>query len=314
MAKLTGTYVSSQSIGNREDLTDAIYMISPEKTPFTSMVGKSSAKNVLHEWQQDTLAAPDTANARPEGNEAAFVVPAPTVRLGNYCQISDKTAIVSATLEKINKAGRKSEMGYQMAKRSAELKRDVESILLANQAAVSADPRALGGLPAWIKSNTDKGAAGVDPVYTTVPTVARTDGTLRTLTETMLKGVVQKAWIAGGEPDVIMAGAVQKTAVSGFAGNASKVYNMSTAKPGVIVAAMDVYVSDFGTLKVVPNRWQRVRDVFVLDADLLEISYLRGYSTTPLAKTGDAEKRLINLEYTLVAKNETGIGAIYDLQ
>jgi hypothetical protein len=313
MAKLSGTFVSSEVVGDREDLTDAIYNISPEKTPFTSMIGRGKAKNTLHEWQVDELAAPDTANARPEGNEAAFTVPAATLRVGNICQISDKTAIVAETTEVINKAGRKSEMAYQMAKRSAELKRDVESILLSNQGASSSDPRALGGLEAWVKTNTDFDAGGSNPVYTTLPTDPRNDGTQRPLTEQMLKSVVQKSWNEGGEPDVIMAGAFNKAAISGFAGNADKVFNLSSAKPGVIVAAMDVYVSDFGTLKVVPNRWQRTRSVHILDAGLIELDFLRGYKTVPLAKTGDATKRLINVEYTLKVKNEKGLGGIFDL-
>jgi hypothetical protein len=313
MAKISGTFVSSEVVGDREDLTDAIYQISPEKTPFTSMIGRGKAKNTLHEWQIDELAAPDTANARPEGNEAAFTVPAATVRVGNICQISDKTAIVAKTTEAITKAGRKSEMAYQMAKRSAELKRDVVAILLANQGASSSDPRALGGLPAWLKTNTDFEGTGTDPVYTILPTDPRNDGAQRAITEAMVKLVVQQAWNEGGEPDVIMAGAFNKAAISGFAGNADKVFNLNSAKPGVIVAAMDVYVSDFGTLKVIPNRFQRTRDVFVLDANLLELDFLRGYKTVPLAKTGDAEKRLINVEYTLKVKNEKGLAAVYDL-
>lgn len=313
MAKVAGTFVSSEVVGDREDLTDAIYQISPEKTPFTSMAGKGKAKNTLHEWQVDELAAPDGANARPEGNEASFTSPAPTVRVGNHCQISDKTAIVAETVEAITKAGRKSEMSKQMAKRTAELKRDVETIVMSNQGADSADPRKLGGLEAWLKTNTDFEGTGTDPVYTSIPTDPRNDGVQRALTEAMLKNVVQLAWTEGGEPDVIMAGAFNKSAISAFAGNADKVFNLNSAKPGVIVAAMDVYVSDFGTLKVIPNRWQRTRSVFVLDMNLVEIDYLRGYKTSPLAKTGDATKRLINVEYTLKVKNEKGLAAIYDL-
>ena len=313
MAKVTGTMVSSEVIGDREDLTDAIYMISPEATPLMSMIGKGKAENTFHEWQVDTLAAPDGANKRAEGNEAAFTSPAQTVRVGNHCQISDKTAIIAGTVEAIKRAGRKSEMGRQLAKRSKELKRDMETILFSNQAADSSDPRALGGLEAWLTTNTDFEGTGSDPVYTTVPTDPRNDGAQRAITEAMLKSVISSAWTNGGEPTVIMAGATNKQAISAFAGNADKVFNLSSAKPGTIIAAMDVYVSDFGTLKVIPSRWQRARSVFVLDPSLLEVVYLRGFKTTPLAKTGDAEKRLINVEYTLKVKNEAGLGAIYDL-
>jgi hypothetical protein len=313
MAKITGTMVSQEVVGDREDLTDAIYMISPEATPLMSMIGRTKSKNTLHEWQIDTLAAPDGANKKAEGNVAAFSSPAQTTRVGNQCQISDKTAIISGTVEAMNRAGRKSEMGRQMSKRTKELKRDMETILFSNQAADGNDPRALGGLEAWIKTNTDFGATGSNPVYTNLPSDPRNDGTARAVSETQLKAVIQSAWTQGGDPSYIFAGAFVKTQISGFAGNADKVYNLSNAKPGVIVAAMDVYVSDFGTLKVLPSRWQRQRSAFIVDPSLLAVSFLRGFATTKLAKDGDAEKRLINVEYTLEVKNEAGLGAIYDL-
>ncbi len=313
MAKITNTLVSSELVGDREDLTDAIYQISPEATPLISMAGKGKADNTFHEWQIDELAAPDGSNARPEGNEASFTATPQPSRVGNHCQISDKTAIVSNTVEAVKRAGRKSEMGRAMAKKTKELKRDVETILFSNQGADSADPRKLGGLEAWIKTNTDKGATGTDPVYTNVPSDPRNDGTARAITEDQLKGVIQKCWTEGADPSVVMAGALNKVKISAFAGNADKVYNLNSAKPGVIVAAMDVYVSDFGTLKVMPSRWQRQQTAFVLDPSMLEVVSLRGYKTQPLAKTGDADKRLINVEYTLKVKNEKGLGGIFDL-
>lgn len=313
MAKISGTYVTSEAKGLREDLTDKIYQISPEKVPFTTMAGKGKSKAILHEWQVDELAAPDLANKRPEGNEAAFTTPAPTVRIGNYHQISDKTAIVSGTLEAVDKAGRKSEMALQLAKRAPELKRDIESILLSNQGASSADPRAVGSLLAFIKTNTSKGAAGTDPVYTNIPTDPRDDGTQRVFTEAMLKDVQQKCWNEGGEPDIVMVGAWNKGVISTFAGNASKVINLNQAKPGAIIASFDVYVGDLGTVKVVPNRWMRTRDALVLEMNRIEIDYLRPYHTKKLAPTGDAEKRLLLTEYTLKVKNEKAIGGVFDL-
>jgi hypothetical protein len=313
MAKISGTYVTSEAKGLRENLTDKIYQISPEKVPFTSMVGKGSSEAILHEWQVDELAAPNLSNKQPEGNEAAFTSPTPTVRLGNYHQISSETAIVSGTLEEVKKAGRKSEMAYQLAKRAPELKRTIESILLSNQGADSADPRAVGSLLAFIKTNTSLGATGTDPVYTNIPTDPRNDGTQRVFTEDMLKDVQSQAWNEGGDPSVVMTGSFNKAKISTFAGNADKVINLNGAKPGVIVAAMDVYVGDLGTVKVVPNRWQRARDVLVLDPSMIQINYLRGYRTKKLAPTGDAEKRLLLAEYTLVVKNEKALGLVADL-
>ncbi len=313
MAAISGTYTTATAKGIREDLTEAIYNISPEKTPFISMIGRSKAKNTLHEWQTDALEAVDGSNFRAEGNDATFSVPTPTVRLGNYNQISDKTAIVAGTLDAVDKAGRKSEMAYQLSKRSVEIKRDIETIVLSNQAASGSDPRKTGSMLAFLKTNISKDAGGTNPSYTTLPNAVRVDGTQRALTEQMIKDVAQLCWTEGAEPSIVMVGAFNKTVISGFAGNADKTLNLAGAKPGVIVQAMDVLVTDFGNLKVVANRFQRARDAFILDPSMIRLFFLRGFQTTKLAKTGDAEKRLLNAEWGLQVDNEKSQGAVYDL-
>lgn len=313
MAAVSGTFTTATAKGIRENLTDVIYNISPTKTPYFQMAGRTKATSTLHEWQIDSLAAVDGSNFKNEGNDASFTTPAATTRLGSHCQISDKTCIVSGTLDTVSKAGRKSEMAYQMSKRSAELKRDMETIALANQADDGSDPRKTAGLPAWLKTNIDKDAGGTNPSYTTVANATRGDGTQRALTEAMLKNAISLAWESGAEPSVIMVGSFNKTVISGFAGNASPVVNLSQAKPGVIVAAMDIYVSDFGNLKVVANRFQRARDLFVLDPEYASIAYLRPFHSEELAKTGDAEKRVIRAEWANKIHNEAAHAAVYDL-
>lgn len=315
MSKFTGTYVTGDAKGIREDLSDMIYQISPEKTPFISMIGKGKAKNTLHEWQTDALADAISTNAVSEGNDTTFATPTATVRLGNYVQISEKSCIVSETLETVDKAGRKSEMAKQMAKRSAELKRDIALTAVSNQAASSSEPRKTGGLIAFLKTNNVYVTSdGVNPVYTTLPNNARTDSASPiTFTEAMLKTVIQNCWDQGSEPDTIFAGAFNKAKFSAFAGIAAQVMNLNEAKPGTIVASADVYVSNFGTLKIVPNRFQRGRDVFVVDPEYLELVYLRPYKSKPLAETGDATKRLLNVEWGLKVGTEKAHGAIYDL-
>lgn len=312
MAKLTGTVTTGDIKGAREDLSDMIYNITPRKTPLMSSIGKGKATGTLHEWQIDTLADP-VANAQPEGNEHTFALPGFTTRLGNACQISDKTAIASGTADAVKKAGRGKEMAYQMSKRAPELKRDIETALFANTAASSSDPRVSAGLGAWIKTNDDFGATGASPVYTTFPSAARTDGTQRAVTETMLKNVLQLAWQRGGEPDYVSVGAFVKQAISSFSGVASKVYNLNKAESGTIVASADVYVGEFGTLHVHANRYQRTRDLWVLDREHLGIAFLRPFHSEPLAKTGDAHKRVIRAEWTLEVKNEEAHGLVADL-
>ena len=311
------TYKTYESVGNREDLTDVIYNISPTDTPFMSSVGKTKATAVYHEWQTDSLADASTANAVVEGADASSATLAPTTRVGNRTQISQKTIQIAGTLESIDKAGRKSEKAYQLSKASAELKRDMEKILLSNQAAVTGDAstaRKLGSLQAWLETNyVGAGTAGADG------TTARVSGTDAAFTETMLKNAVKSAYEQGGNPSVLMVTPTQKQVVSGFAGIAEQRYQAPSNAPTTIVGAADIYLSDFGTLSVVPNRFMSAdaddngEVAFVLDPEYASIAYLRPFATNELAKTGDSEKTQLLVEYTLEVKNEKAHAIIADL-
>jgi hypothetical protein len=308
------TFTAHTAIGQREDLTDIIYDISPTETPFMSSIGKTKATAVYHEWQTDSLAAATTANAAIEGADATSATLAPTVRLGNYTQIIQKTVQVSGTLDTVNKAGRKSEKAYQLAKASAELKRDLETILLANQgrsAGTSTIARNLGSILSWIKTNSDVGSGGSDPA--TIGVSTRTDGTQRTFTEALLKTVVSEVFVSGGSPKILMVGAAGKQKVSSFAGIAAQRYMAPGNTPTTIIGAADVYMSDFGTMSVVPNRFMRVRDALVLDPEYAALAYLRPFQTNDLAKTGDSENTQLLAEVTLEVKNEAAHGIIADL-
>ena len=308
------TFTAHSAIGQREDLTDIIYDISPTETPFMSSIGKTKATAVYHEWQTDSLAAATTANAAVEGADATSATLAPTVRLGNYCQIIQKTVQVSGTLDAVNKAGRKSEKAYQLAKASAELKRDLETILLANQgrsAGTSTTARKLGSVLSWIKTNSDVGSGGADPA--TIGVSTRTDGTQRTFTEALLKTVVSEVFVSGGSPKILMVGAAGKQKVSSFAGIAAQRYMAPGNTPTTIIGAADVYMSDFGTMSVVPNRFMRTRDALILDPEYAALAYLRPFQTNDLAKTGDSENTQLLAEVTLEVKNEAAHGIIADL-
>jgi hypothetical protein len=308
------TFTAHTAIGQREDLTDIIYDISPTETPFMSSIGKTKATAVYHEWQTDSLAAATTANAAIEGADATSATLAPTVRLGNYTQIVQKTVQVSGTLDVVNKAGRKSEKAYQLAKASAELKRDLETILLANQgrsAGTSTTARKLGSLLSWIKTNSDKASDGSDPA--TIGVSTRTDGTQRTFTEALLKTVVAEVFESGGSPKILMVGAAGKQKVSSFTGIAAQRYMAPSNTPTTIIGAADVYMSDFGTMSVVPNRFMRTRDALVLDPEYAALAYLRPFQTNDLAKTGDSENTQLLAEVTLEVKNEAAHGIIADL-
>lgn len=311
MAQVSGTFSKYDAVGLREDLSDIIYNISPTDTPFMSSIAKTKATAVNHEWQLDSLAAASATNAQIEGDEVSFTAPSSTTRKGNVTQIATKSVIISGTLEAVNKAGRNSELAYQISKASKELKRDMETSLCDNNAQVAGDdstPREFSGLGSWLKSNQSAGAGGSAPG--TSGTNARTDGTQRAFTEDQLKTVIKSVWDNGGDPTLVMVGSFNKQKLSGFTGGSTR---FDPAENKRLVAAVDVYESDFGALQVTPNRFQRARDAFVVTPDLFAVAFLRDFSLEDLAKTGDAMKQFLLTEYTLESRNEAGSGIVADL-
>jgi hypothetical protein len=314
------TYTKYDAVGQREDLSDVIYNISPTDTPIMSSIGKTKATAVNHEWQTDSLAAATTANALVEGADATSATLSPTTRYGNLTQIVGKTVQVSGTLDAVDKAGRKSEKAYQLAKGSAEIKRDIETIITANQAKVAGDgsstARKMSSLLSFIKTNTSVGAgtttAGADP--TTIGVSARVDAdTTRTFTETMLKEVVREVFSSGGTPSVLFVSPALKQTVSSFTGLAAQRYQVPTSGQATILAGADIYQSDFGQISIVPNRFMRTRDALLLDPEYAALAYLRPFQTNDLAKAGDSEKTQILAELTLEVKNEAAHGGVFDL-
>ncbi len=308
------TFTAHSAIGQREDLTDVIYDISPTETPIMSTLARTKATAVFHEWQTDSLAAATTGNAAVEGNDATSATISPTVRLGNYTQIVQKTIQVSGTLEAVNKAGRRSERAYQLARASSELKRDMEAIITANQgrdAGSSTTARKLGAILSWLKTNTSKGTSGTDP--TTIGVSTRSDGATRTFTEQLLKDEVAAAFDSGGNPTMLVVGSGLKQKVSSFAGIAAQRYMAPGDQPTTIIGAADVYMSDFGTLQVVPDRFMRTRDALLLDPEYAALAYLRPFQTNDLAKTGDSEKTQLLAEFTLEMRNEAAHAIVADL-
>lgn len=307
----------------REDLQDAMVSISPTETPFMSAIGTKSASNTFFEWPVVNLAAPSSANRVIEGeNDPGNDAPTNALRLGNYTQLSDKVVEVSSTAEAVNGAADAQTLAKQIAYKLKELKRDMETMLLDNVAAnagAAATARATAGLPAFLRTNVSRGGgspAGANGTLSGTtngfPNAAATDaGTTRELTEALLRGVIANCWTNGAEPSIVMVGAGSKQKIStAFTGTATKFKNVDDKK---IVAAVDLYVSDFGELQVVPNRWQRTRDVFVLDPSYARIAYLQRTKQEPLAKTGHAERRLISVEYGLQVDNEAAHGIIADI-
>jgi hypothetical protein len=313
MALPTDSFTTYLSVGNREDLSDEIYRISPTDTPFFTSIDKEKATAVNHEWQRQELASASSSNAVLEGDDATTDAATATVRLGNICQISDKVARVTGTEEAIDRAGRGSELDYQKMLKGLELKRDIETILTGtNQAKVTGDAttaRKTASVLSWIKTNTSK--SGSDPSAAD-GTGTRSDGTQRAFTEAQLKAVFNSIWTSGGTPDVVYTGAFNKQVFSTFTGRATPTEDTKAKK---ITAAVSAYESDFGTVKVVANRFQRTRDVLVLQSDMWALAHLNGRKmvSIALAKTGDSERSQILSEYALVARHEAASGGVFDL-
>ena len=312
MAQPTNTYATNDMVGIREDLAEVIKNISPVDVPFYSSVKHGKAENVLVEWQTDSLAAA-AANAVIEGDDATTDASTPTTRLNNRAQISDKVAMTTGTADVVKAAGRGKEIDYQMMKRAKELKRDIEKSIMDNKAKVAGDDstaRQTGGVPAYITTNIDDAADAT--AATGDGTDAHTDGTQRAFTEDQVKSVSKQCFDSGGNPTVLMVGAFNRQVASSFSAGRTV---MQKAEDETLHASFSVYESDFGVLKIIPNRFMEARTALLLQMDTWELAFLPGRNmlTTDLAKTGDSTRRQILSEYAVKALAPAANGIINDL-
>jgi hypothetical protein len=312
MAQPTASFSTYDAVGNREDLSDVIDMISPSSTPVYSMLAKTKATATKHEWQKDSLAAASGANFVIEGDDATTDASTATVRLDNQCGISDKVARVTGTQESVNSAGRRSEMAHQVMKRSKELKTDIETSILQNVAKVVGNDtlaRKVAGLQTWVKTNANDASDATASAGTGAD--VHTDGTARALTETMFEDVLAQAWNSGGEPSMAVCAGFQKRKIAQLNGNSTPTQDASSGK---VYNSVDVYCDPLGSeVDVVPDHFVPTDVVFFVDPDHLKFATLRPFMTKDLAKTGDSERKQILTEWTLEVSNEAAHGGIYDL-
>jgi len=325
MAQPGNTFETFDAKGLREDLSAIIYAIDSTETPFLSMAMRETASGIKHEWQVDQLTAAAT-NTLVEGDNASALAATPTIRVSNHCQISGKTVSVTGTLEAVDKAGRQSELSYQLAKRSKELKRDLEhSCVGVNNTAVARTNDTGAGESASVSAFFDDNLANTGALIGThesrsgststgwngtVFTATAGTPALRPLLESDLKSVIQGAWTNGGNPSTIMTGPFNKTVISSFTGNSTR---FDKGEDKRLVAAVDVYVSDFGEHSCIANRFQATNQVFAFTPELWSIAYLRDFRQHALSKVGDSEQRQLLCEWTLVGKNQSGNGVVDDL-
>jgi len=298
-------------------------------TPFLSGCGRGTADNTLFEWQTDELTAA-AMNSQVEGWDYASTAASEPRRLTNYTQISATQVQSSGTAEAVDFAGRKSTQAYQLAKRAKEMKRDMEFMLLmgtVKDAGGAAAARYTGGLPTWVGTNVigttpiiaastglglvNNGAAG----YPDGTTTSLTGGADTAITLAMINSVISRIWDLGGSPDTILCKSDVKQTISSGTVGGSVVADLfkdvgSSDKPATAVNAIDVLVTDFGTFKVVPDRFLPDGNCDIIDFDLWSVDYLRPFRTETLAKSGDSVKQLLIAEYGLRAKNGSGSGQV----
>lgn len=321
MATPANTYQTYQQTNIREDLSNLIFNVDPYKTPLLNMSKKNRATQGNHEWDTDSLAAQNLNNAQIEGDDPAAQALSPTARMGNYVQTSNKVVQLSGKSQAVIAAGGSNKMGYQLMKKSKELKRDIEGILT-NNSAKSAGSSAVAalsaGLPCWLYTNTvfQNGNGGANPSlasngWTDGSSTRTYDGTPTALTEAMVKTVLQDIYKNSGEsPEYALVSPANKQTISAFSGPGTRFIQVEDK---VLKTAVDVYQSDFGDVKIVPDIFlAQSKNCFFINPNYIRVAYLRPFQTVPLAKTGDSDKKMLLVDYTLECGNEKAHGLITD--
>jgi len=318
MTAPTNALLKAAVVGEREDLEDTIYRVAPEETPFTSNIGKQKVKNVLHEWQIQSLTAPDATNQQLEGDDigthTAAIQPS---RVSVYAGIFRKDGVVSRTVLESDRAGRADEMDYQKMIRGIELRRDMEARMIGNYASNAesgATPRRCAGALAWVATNDALGSGGSSGGWASAGVVsAASNGTQRTFTETLLKGVLVTGFTNGAKYSQAYMSGTHKQIASAFTGIADIRATVSGSSQATIYGAADTYVSDFGPITFIPHAYGLTRDVLLIDPSGWAVGTYSGVQTVKLAKNGDNERWMTVAEKMLICKNEKQGAVIRDL-
>lgn len=291
--------------GNREDLSDVLFDVSPTETPGLTACKKMKSTATSHDWLTDELEDP-ADNAHVEGDDAAPVSAAPRKRLSNYTQIFKKHAVVTGTQERVLKGGGvKSEMAYQVARRMKAMKRDAERAFFGQstpkEAGDDTTPRELGSFQTYMTSTSFRGGAGaVAPAGN--GTTAGTAGTGRAISEDILKAGLSDLWDNSGGNENILAlvGSHVRGQISEFTAASTRYVTTDDKK---LVASIDVYDGDFHTVTVTPDRYSDPSACFLLDSEYMGVADLRPAFTKDLAVLGDSTRKEIVWETTLEVCN-----------
>lgn len=319
MTQAANTYDKYDVTGNREDLSDMIFNVAPHETPILSAMGRCKAKNTLHEWQTDTLAAAAMNHAieGDDGQDADALTA--TTRLNNITPILKKKMVVSGTQENgMDHAGVQSEMAYQESKKMKEIKLDLEYMIInggetngignVRVAGDATTAREMSSLQCYINTNNSVGSLGASSAGTGAD--AMTSGTDREFTEAMLTAMLALCFTNGADPKILAVDATNKGLVSAFTGGSTRYIDSHTKE---LVNSIDVYVGDFHTLAVTPCRQCPGEIAYAIDTQYAKLAELRPLQSYDLAKTGDNVKREMIWECTLQVGTEKAHGIVGDL-
>jgi hypothetical protein len=281
-------YVTYDMVGIKEDVSDVISNISPTKTPFQSMIDSEKVTNTYFQWQEDDLRAV-AANAKVEGHTAADSTRDPTTMRSNYTQILADTIKVSGTADAVSTYGRAKESAYQMAKVAAELKRDLE------HAMVGMENAAVAGN----SSTAREFAAFFNMVDSSMFTY--TGSTNTKPDEDDVLAALQDCYTEGAEPSVMMVTPTNSLEIADFAYATGRERDAGQGKR--LVNVVDVYVSPFGEVKVVLNRFLLEKRTLIFDPEMWKKVILRNWFRETLAKTGDNVSMMLCGEFSLKHKN-----------
>jgi Family of unknown function (DUF5309) len=291
-------------VGKKEDISDVISNIAPTATPFQSLIGQESVSNTVYQWQEDDLAAV-AANAAVEGADGTDADLTATTMRSNYTQIMAKTIKVSATADAVSTYGRAKETAYQLSKKSAELKREFEYALVGSARNAAAGSTSVARQFGNVWGQDASSNAIINSAVITNNAVAAA------LTEAMVLSTNQKLYEAGGEASYIMVKPADSLIIAGFAAASGRTRDFDTGTK--VVNVVDLYVSPFGTQKVVLNRFMKADSALLFDPANWKKAVLRPFSRTLLAKTGDADRHFIVGEFGLKHVNYKASGAITGL-
>lgn len=282
-------------VGNREGLTDTIADLFADETPLFSMARKVRATSVLHEWQEDSLAAASKAGV-VEGATVTYVQPGTRTRLKNPTQIRLRNWDVTFTQMSVSKAGIRDDVARELMKAMRTLATDYEKIF--QSTADTSDGT----------TSTARTARGLSKAITN--NVVSNAGVSTFLQETNVGRVLQLIYDDGGDPRVLFCGSQSKRQISEtFSAKTGFSFNINQSAR-TMISNINRYEGSFGTLDIMPDRFIDPEKIHIVTPDMVRVAVLRDITQYRGAQTASSVKGWVEGEMTLEWGNEKAHGKI----